>query len=125
MVIIVGLQSTQHTLYLECSPMKKDELTGNMLYTPDVKPSMLMNFGNKFEFEGYTFNEEIWGKNPIMLLMLILVTDPTPQQQIMLNLMNVVVEDDNGKKFWPREMPKKQHWTAKSDCEFIPNKEQK
>ena len=58
----------------------------------------------KIKIDGFTFDKAFLESNPIMTLMLLIAIDPTEKQKELLDLIDVIVADDNGKKLYPREI---------------------
>ena len=58
----------------------------------------------KIKIDGFTFDKVFLESNPIMTLMLLIAIDPSKKQKELLDLIDIVVADDNGKKLYPREI---------------------
>ena len=61
----------------------------------------------KIKIDEFIFDEKVVVSNPIFSLLLILASDLTEKQKEIMNKLKIVIEDDNGKKFFPREEEKK------------------
>lgn len=83
-----------------------------MLKPDDINKNVWNNTikigAEKIKFEGFTFDKGFVTSNPIMTLMLVLASDPTDKQKELLDLIDIVIEDDNGKRFYPREEEEKE-----------------
>ena len=57
----------------------------------------------KIKIDEFVFDEKVVVSNPIFSLFLILASDLTEKQKKVMNKLNIVIEDSDGKKFFPRE----------------------
>lgn len=56
----------------------------------------------KVKIDGFTFDKNRIISNPFMLLMLLIVMDPTEKQKELLEKFEVVFTDDNKKQVFPK-----------------------
>ena len=57
----------------------------------------------KLDIDGFKFGEKSLQMNPARLAVLILAIDPTPKQKEVMKKLGIVLVDDFGKQFFPRE----------------------
>lgn len=57
----------------------------------------------KIDIDGFTFGEKSLQMNPARLTMLLLCIDPTEKQKEIFKKLNVILYDDFGKQYYPRE----------------------
>ncbi|MCK4500702.1 hypothetical protein KAU11_09390 [Candidatus Babeliales bacterium] len=77
-----------------------------MLKPEDINGKVWDNSGiiigaEKIKFDGFIFDKATVENNPILTMMLLICADPTEKQKELLDLIGVVLEDDNRKKFYP------------------------
>lgn len=78
-------------------PIKREDFDGpqlNKIYTIG---------DNKIEFDGFTFNKNNLTQNPLLALMAIIAIDPTEKQKELMNKLEIIFEDDFGKRVFPKE----------------------
>lgn len=56
-----------------------------------------------FEVNGFRFNKAFWSTNPVFGMTLVIAADPSPLQKQVLQQLDVVILDEDGKQFFPRE----------------------